>query len=68
MDKLSITGGKRLNGEITVSGAKNAALPILCAALLSSEDITLQNVPALKDISTTLTLLEKLGVRSNKPE
>lgn len=68
MDKLSITGGNRLNGEITVSGAKNAALPILCAALLSSDDITLHNVPALKDISTTLTLLEQLGVRSHKPE
>src|SRR5690606_17829991 len=68
MDKLSITGGRRLQGEISVSGAKNAALPILCAALLSSDDVTLHNVPALKDIGTTLKLLEQLGVRSEQPE
>lgn len=68
MDKLSITGGNRLNGEITVSGAKNAALPILCASLLTSDDVTLENVPALKDIGTTLKLLEQLGVTSQQPQ
>ncbi|TFL15737.1 UDP-N-acetylglucosamine 1-carboxyvinyltransferase [Pusillimonas caeni] len=68
MDKLSITGGRRLHGEITVSGAKNAALPILCASLLCSDDITLHNVPALKDIGTTLKLLQQMGVRSQQPE
>ncbi|MGB6102747.1 MAG: UDP-N-acetylglucosamine 1-carboxyvinyltransferase [Pusillimonas sp.] len=65
MDKLHITGGNRLNGEITVSGAKNAALPILCASLLTADTITLHNVPALNDISTTLRLLKQLGVQSD---
>ena len=68
MDKLSITGGKRLDGEITVSGAKNAALPILCASLLCGDDVTLHNVPALKDIGTTLKLLRQMGVRSAQPQ
>lgn len=61
MDKLRITGGQRLNGEITVSGAKNAALPILCATLLTSDAVTLHNTPALRDIDTTLKLLNQLG-------
>ncbi|MGG4605886.1 UDP-N-acetylglucosamine 1-carboxyvinyltransferase [Paenalcaligenes sp. Me131] len=61
MDKLRITGGQRLNGEITVSGAKNAALPILCATLLTSDTITLHNAPELRDIDTTLKLLNQLG-------
>ena len=62
MDKLQITGGNRLNGEIAISGAKNAALPILCASLLTSGTLTLQNVPGLNDIGTTLRLLGQLGV------
>ena len=62
MDKLRITGGQRLNGEITVSGAKNAALPILCATLLTSDTVTLHNAPELRDIDTTLKLLNQLGV------
>ena len=66
MDKLSITGGRRLEGEVTVSGAKNAALPILCASLLSSDAITLSNVPALNDIGTTLRLLGQMGVRAER--
>ncbi|HWL28452.1 MAG TPA: UDP-N-acetylglucosamine 1-carboxyvinyltransferase [Burkholderiaceae bacterium] len=66
MDKLHITGGRRLNGEITVSGAKNAALPILCASLLSADPITLHNVPALKDIGTTLRLLGQMGVKAEQ--
>ena len=63
MDKLLITGGNRLNGEITVSGAKNAALPILCASLLTADPISLDNVPALKDIGTTQRLLGQMGVQ-----
>lgn len=63
MDKLRIIGGHRLNGEISISGAKNAALPILCAALLTAEPVTLRNVPQLNDISTTLRLLADLGVK-----
>jgi len=62
MDKLHITGGRALEGEIVISGAKNAALPILCASLLTSDTVELDNVPDLKDISTTLTLLERMGV------
>jgi UDP-N-acetylglucosamine 1-carboxyvinyltransferase len=62
MDKLLIEGGVRLAGETAVSGAKNAALPILCAALLSREPLTLTNVPALRDIGTLLSLLEQMGV------
>jgi UDP-N-acetylglucosamine 1-carboxyvinyltransferase len=65
MDKLLIAGGNRLQGEITVSGAKNAALPILCASLLTADPITLENVPDLKDIGTTLKLLGQLGVVSD---
>jgi UDP-N-acetylglucosamine 1-carboxyvinyltransferase len=64
MDKLQITGGQRLNGEITVSGAKNAALLILCASLLSADPITLHNIPELKDIGTTLRLLGQMGVKA----
>ncbi len=66
MDKLLITGGNRLNGEITVSGAKNAALPILCASLLTQDTLTLSNVPALKDIGTTLKLLSQMGVQAHR--
>jgi UDP-N-acetylglucosamine 1-carboxyvinyltransferase len=66
MDRLFITGGNRLNGEITVSGAKNAALPILCASLLTKDTLTLTNVPALKDIGTTLRLLSQMGVQAHR--
>ena len=62
MDKLLIEGGARLNGEIAISGAKNAALPILCAALLTSEPVTFTNVPQLNDVGTMLRLLEQMGV------
>jgi UDP-N-acetylglucosamine 1-carboxyvinyltransferase len=62
MDKLLIEGGVRLSGETAISGAKNAALPILCAALLTAEPLTLTNVPALKDIGTLLELLAQMGV------
>ena len=66
MDRLRITGGTTLNGEITISGAKNAALPILCAGLLTSDPLTLNNIPDLKDIKTTLRLLSQLGVKSSR--
>ena len=63
MDKLLIEGGARLSGEIAISGAKNAALPILCAALLTAEPVTFTNVPRLNDIDTLLALLAQMGVR-----
>jgi len=62
MDKLLITGGEPLNGEIRISGAKNAALPILMGALLASEPVRIGNVPHLHDITTTLELLGRMGV------
>ena len=62
MDKLLIRGGQPLTGEIAISGAKNAALPILCATLLSSDPLHLSNVPQLKDIATMLRLLEQMGI------
>jgi len=62
MDKLVIEGGARLEGEVRVSGAKNAALPILCAALLCREPVTLTNVPRLNDIRTMQALLSQMGV------
>ena len=64
MDQLRIRGGAPLRGEVIVSGAKNAALPILCASLLSADALTLSNVPTLKDISTALQLLSRIGVRT----
>ncbi|MBK5071497.1 UDP-N-acetylglucosamine 1-carboxyvinyltransferase [Budviciaceae bacterium CWB-B4] len=63
MDKFRVQGPTRLSGEVTISGAKNAALPILFAALLAEEPVELQNVPKLKDIDTTLKLLSQLGVK-----
>lgn len=63
MDKLQIVGGKRLQGDIPVSGAKNAALPILCAGLLTAGDLHLSNVPRLHDVRTMLKLLEKTGLK-----
>ncbi len=63
MDKLIIQGGNRLNGEVTISGAKNAALPILCASLLAETPLHLSAIAALKDIDTTLKLLDMMGVK-----
>ena len=62
MDKLLIEGGKALSGEVAMSGAKNAALPILCASLLTAEPVHFTNVPHLNDISTMLRLLGDMGV------
>jgi UDP-N-acetylglucosamine 1-carboxyvinyltransferase len=61
MDKLLIRGGRRLAGEVTISGAKNAALPELCATLLVDGPVTLHNVPKLQDVATTLKLLRGMG-------
>jgi len=62
MDKLKITGGAALDGEIRISGAKNATLPILAATLLASERVTVANVPHLRDVTTTISLLQRMGV------
>ncbi|MFZ4536582.1 UDP-N-acetylglucosamine 1-carboxyvinyltransferase [Propionivibrio sp.] len=62
MDKLLIQGGAVLSGEVAISGAKNAALPILCASLLSAEPVHFTNVPHLNDISTMLRLIGQMGV------
>jgi len=62
MDKLSIIGGSRLDGEIRISGAKNAALPILAATLLAHEPVTIRNLPHLHDVTTMIELLGRMGV------
>ena len=63
MDKIKIRGGKQLNGEIFISGAKNAALPLICASLLTDETVTLTNMPILSDIKSMNLLLEQLGTK-----
>jgi UDP-N-acetylglucosamine 1-carboxyvinyltransferase len=63
MDKLLIRGGRALHGTVQISGAKNAALPELCAALLSAEPVTLRNVPHLQDVATMLKLIRNMGVQ-----
>ncbi|MFN9728565.1 UDP-N-acetylglucosamine 1-carboxyvinyltransferase [Acidovorax sp.] len=68
MDKLLIRGGRSLRGEVLVSGAKNAALPQLCAALLTAQPVTLRNVPQLQDVSTMLTLIRNMGVSVERSE
>ncbi|MEY4758473.1 MAG: hypothetical protein RJA34_3371 [Pseudomonadota bacterium] len=65
MDKLLIRGGRTLQGEVLISGAKNAALPELCAALLTADAVTLSNVPRLQDVQTMLKLLRNMGVRAD---
>mgnify|MGYP001554105069 FL=1 len=68
MDKLIIRGGRRLAGEVAISGAKNAALPELCAALLTDEPLTLANVPRLQDVGTALKLLRHMGVAAERSD
>ncbi len=63
MDKLAITGGTALSGTVAISGAKNAALPILAGTLLAAEPVTVGNVPHLKDVTTMLSLLQMMGVQ-----
>src|ERR687884_1910798 len=68
MDKFRITGGRPLNGRVTISGAKNSALPCMAAALLTAEGVTLHNVPYVRDIITQRRLLEDLGAHVLTPE
>nr|HNH52173.1 UDP-N-acetylglucosamine 1-carboxyvinyltransferase [Nitrosomonas sp.] len=68
MQKLLIQGGYPLQGEITISGAKNAALPLLCASLLTTDTIELSNVPELMDIVTMLSLLQQMGVATHRKD
>jgi UDP-N-acetylglucosamine 1-carboxyvinyltransferase len=68
MDKLLIRGGRTLTGTVTISGAKNAALPELCAALLTDQPVTLSNVPRLQDVSTALKLLRNMGVTIDRAD
>ena len=68
MDKLLIRGGRKLGGEVLISGAKNAALPELCAALLTDQPVTLHNVPRLQDVSTMLKLVRNMGVRAERDD
>ena len=63
MDKFRVQGPTKLQGEVTISGAKNAALPILFAALLAEEPVEIQNVPKLKDVDTSMKLLSQLGAK-----
>lgn len=63
MDKLIVSGGRPLRGEIRISGAKNAALPVLVASLLTDKPLRIGNVPHLQDITTTMELLGRIGVR-----
>ena len=65
MQKLAIQGGTPLRGEVRISGAKNAALPIMCASLLTADDLQLSNVPELHDVSTMRKLLEQMGVKAD---
>lgn len=66
MDKLLIRGGRELRGEVRISGAKNAALPELCACLLTAQPVTLANVPRLQDVATMLKLIRNMGVEVNR--
>ena len=63
MQKLTIVGGKKLNGSITISGSKNATLPILAASILSKNKIIIQNIPLVKDVETMTNLLSLLGLK-----
>jgi len=65
VDRFQIEGGQLLRGEVSISGAKNAALPILCAALLTPEPLVLHNVPPLRDVSTMLKLLAGMGLKAS---
>ena len=63
MDKIKIRGGNQLNGKIFISGAKNAALPLICASLLTKESVKLTNMPILSDIKSLNSLLTVLGTK-----
>jgi len=69
MATFKITGGKKLKGSITPQGAKNEALQVLCAVLLTPEKVTISNIPDIRDVNKLIEILEDLGVkiRKNKP-
>ena len=66
MGTFAVTGGRKLSGELTPQGAKNEALQILCAALLTSEKITVKNIPDIRDVNKLIELLSDLGVKTKK--
>ena len=66
MASFEIIGGKKLNGEITPQGAKNEALQILCAVLLTDQKVTINNIPYIRDVNKLIDLLETLGVTTEK--
>ena len=68
MDKLRVEGGKRLEGSITISGAKNAALPLMAASLMAETEMVLENLPELADTASMLALLNHLGVVSERQD
>jgi UDP-N-acetylglucosamine 1-carboxyvinyltransferase len=68
MDKLLVRGGNTLKGEVLISGAKNAALPELCATLLTAEPMVLRNVPQLQDVNTMLKLIRNMGVTAERAD
>jgi UDP-N-acetylglucosamine 1-carboxyvinyltransferase len=65
MEKFIIKGGRKLNGEVTVSGSKNAALPIICASLLTKEKVILNNVPNIADVNAMIEIIESLGAKTS---
>src|SRR5271156_4520186 len=67
MNTFEIRGGRTLQGTITPQGAKNEALQVLCAALLTDEQVTLTNVPDIVDVNTLIELLEDMGVKISRP-
>ena len=68
MEKLLIRGGKTLTGDINCSGAKNAALPVIAASLLTDDDVVLQNLPHLQDITTMFELINSMGAEISLDE
>src|SRR2546426_6072946 len=68
MDKFRITGGRPLKGRVSISGAKNSALPCMAAAILTPEKVTLHNIPYVRDIITQRRLLEDIGATVLTPE
>ena len=68
MGTFQITGGKRLSGSITPQGAKNEALQVICATLLTSEKVTITNIPDIVDVNKLINLLQAMGVRVEKVE
>jgi len=67
MGSFQIKGGKKLKGEIIPQGAKNEALQVVCAVLMTSEKVTLHNLPDIRDVNFLIDLLEELGVKVNRP-